>query len=548
MYSICKEFNVNNLIDGFISSVEKYPDNNALFVDGVYFSYRDLSGYVLGAQDALDRADSGDCLIGIFSYRSLSMYAAILSILYNGKGYVPLNPTFPSKKNISILLKSNIKTIVTESSHLKVLLTILPEDGATYTIIVLDREIAGHKVISERHNILWVDKDGQDTEIGDQHGKTEKKTFCDTAYLLFTSGSTGEPKGIAIKNSHILHLIEVMTNMYGFNQDDRFIQNADYSFDFSVAEIFLSFASGGCLYCTPKSQCMTPARFVSENKITVWTSVPSVANFLSKFNLLKTNFFSSLRYAFFCGEPLLAETAEEFSTAAPNAKVINLYGPTEAAVFFTAYEFNSNLSECPNGVVPIGKPFDSLSVEVIGDLGQPVENGDTGELCLSGPQVVSSYWNNEELTHEKFVEETWDGHMKGLWYKTGDLVKFDKNGDLIFIGRTDDQLQISGYRVELGEIEHVLRAFAEIDRAVALAYSDYNDQKYIIAFYDGKQLDKNELKKACNNNLPYYMVPKEFHFLETLPINKNGKIDKGKLADWRRSTHGKNENKTENEN
>jgi amino acid adenylation domain-containing protein len=539
---------MSNLIDGFISSIEKYPDNNALFVDGVYFSYRDLSGYVLGAQDALARADSGDCLIGIYAYRSLWMYAAILSILYKGKGYVPLNPTYPSQKNINVLLKSEIKTILTESAQLKDLLNFLPEDGMAFTIIVLDQENASLEVFSKKHTILWASKSGLNTENAELHRKTGKEVLSDTAYLLFTSGSTGEPKGIAVKHQNILHLIEVMTSKYGFNPDDRFIQNADYSFDFSVAEIFLSFASGGCLYCTPKSQCMTPARFISEHKITVWTSVPSVANFLSKFNLLKTIFFPTLRYAFFCGEPLLAEMAEEFSVAAPNAKIINLYGPTEAAVFFTEYRFNPNLSECPNGVVPIGKPFDSLNITVISEKGQPVKSGDVGELCLSGPQVVSSYWKDQGLTHEKFVEEFWGAPSKFLWYKTGDLVKSDQNGDLIFIGRTDDQLQVSGYRVELGEIEHVLRTFAEVGRAVALAYSDYNDQKYIIAFYEGKQLDTNELKNACSNNLPYYMVPKEFHYMEVLPINKNGKIDKENLADWRRSTYGKNENKTKNGN
>jgi amino acid adenylation domain-containing protein len=534
---------MSNLVNGFISSAEKYPDNNALFVDGIYHSYKNLSGYVLDTQNLLNKADSGDPLIGIYAYRSLWMYVAILSILYKGKGYVPLNPTYPSKKNVNVLLKSEIKTILTESTQLKDLLNFLPENGAAFTIIVLDQENASLKIFSKKYTILWANKSGLTIENAELHRKAEKEVLSDTAYLLFTSGSTGEPKGIAVKHQNILHLIEVMTNRYGFNSNDRFIQNADYSFDFSVAEIFLSFASGGCLYCTPKSQCMTPARFVSEHKITVWTSVPSVANFLSKFNLLKTNFFFSLRYAFFCGEPLLAEMAEEFSVAAPNAKIINLYGPTEAAVFFTEYKFNRNLSECPNGVVPIGKPFESLNISVIGEKGQPVKSGEVGELCLSGPQVVSSYWNDQELTNQKFVEEYWGGSNKLPWYKTGDLVKSDQNEDLIFIGRTDDQLQVSGYRVELGEIEHILRTFSEVDRVVALAYSDYNDQKYIIAFYDGKQVDKNELKKACNNNLPYYMVPKEFHYLEVLPINKNGKIDKVKLTDWRRTTYGKNDTK-----
>lgn len=532
---------MNNLVDGFVLSAERYPDNNALFVDGEYYSFRELGGYVLGVQNHLDRVDSGDCLVGIYAYRSLTMYTAILSILYNGKGYVPLNPILPPKKNKKVLLKSGVKTILTEKARLKDLLGILPEDGDSFTIIVLDEDNAEFGSLSKIHNIFCVDKIQSSTTGEWSDIRKSKKPLCDIAYLLFTSGSTGEPKGIAVKHRHILHLIKVMMSKYGFESDDRFIQNADYSFDFSVAEIFLSLASGGCLYCTPKSQCMVPARFVSRHKITVWTSVPSVANFLSKFNSLKSNYFSSLRYAFFCGEPLLADIAEEFSHAAPKAKIINLYGPTEAAVFFTEYEFNPKSAECPSGIVPIGKPFDSLNIKIIGEDDQPVQIGDVGELLLSGPQVVSSYWADQELTSERFVEVCWSDQKKVVWYKTGDLVKLDNNGDLIFIGRTDDQLQISGYRVELGEIEYVLRTFAEVDRAVALAYSEHDDQKYIIVFYDGEYTDKKELKEACDNNLPYYMVPKEFHYLESLPVNKNGKIDKRKLVDWRRLVYGKNE-------
>ena len=140
-----------NLIDGFISSAQKYPDNNALFVDGKYYSYKNLSGYVLEAQNLLDRSESGDPLVGIYAYRSLWMYAAILSILYKGKGYVPLNPTYPSQKNRDVLLKSEIKTILTESTQLKDLLNFLPEDGAAFTIIVLDQENASLEVFSKKH-------------------------------------------------------------------------------------------------------------------------------------------------------------------------------------------------------------------------------------------------------------------------------------------------------------------------------------------------------------------------------------------------------------
>jgi|TARA_B100000315_G_scaffold1158_1_gene1062 amino acid adenylation domain-containing protein len=536
---------MSNLINGFVLSAEKYPDNNALFVDGKYYSYRELGRYVMGTQNLLDRSDSGGCLIGIYAYRSLAMYTAILSILYKGKGYVPLNPILPPKKNTDILLKSGVKTLLTESARLEGLLEILPKESGAFTIIVLDKDNVDFEAFPKKHNILCVDKIGSDTEGERLSRRTVKKQLCDISYLLFTSGSTGEPKGIAVKHRHILHLIKVMTSKYGFGPDDRFIQNADYSFDFSVAEIFLSLASGGCLYCTPKSQCMIPASFVSKHKITVWTSVPSVIDFLSKFNSLKSNYFSSLRYAFFCGEPLTAAMAEDFLHAAPEAKIINLYGPTEAAVFFTAYEFNSNSSTYPNGIVPIGKPFESLNVEVIGKEGQPVENGNVGELYLSGPQVVSSYWCDQELSRERFVETCWPNQDKVVWYKTGDLVKSDHNGDLIFIGRTDDQLQIAGYRVELGEIEYVLRTFADVDRVVALGYSEDAEQDYIIIFYDGKCIDRNILKSACVANLPSYMVPKEFHYIDSLPVNQNGKIDKRKLADWRRSMHRKDRDKVE---
>ncbi len=539
---------MGNLVDGFISSAEKYPGNNALFVDGEYYSYRKLAGYVIRTSSLLKKVDSEDCLIGIFAYRSLAMYTAILSILYQGKGYVPLNPSLPSNKNKIILLNSNINTILTEGKQIKKLLDFLPEDSPAFTIIVLDANDADLGLLSKKHRILCVEKNDPAPK-GECLGKgIGINPNCDIAYLLFTSGSTGEPKGIAVKHKNILHLIQVMMTKYGFGPGDRFIQNADFSFDFSVAEIFLSFASGGCLYCTPKSQCVMPAHFVSKHKISIWTSVPSVANFLSKFKFLKQDYFSSLRYAFFCGEPLIEELAEEFSRAAPEAKVVNLYGPTEASVFFTEYEFISNESKCPNGVVPIGKPFDSLNVEVVGENNEPVRNGEAGELCLSGPQVVSSYWANQKLTRERFIEKKGSAKQKVVWYKTGDLVRRGQNGDLIFVGRTDDQVQISGYRVELGEIEYVVRTFHEAGRVVALAYSDFNAQEYIIVFYDGKLLDKKNLISACEKNLPSYMVPREFHFMDSLPVNNNGKIDKSKLIDWRRQVYKKHESKSENGN
>ena len=149
---------MNNLVDGFVLSAERYPDNNALFVDGEYYSFRELGGYVLGVQNHLDRVDSGDCLVGIYAYRSLTMYTAILSILYKGKGYVPLNPILPPKKNKKVLLKSGVKTILTEKARLKDLLGILPEDGDSFTIIVLDEDNAEFGSLSKIHNIFCVDK------------------------------------------------------------------------------------------------------------------------------------------------------------------------------------------------------------------------------------------------------------------------------------------------------------------------------------------------------------------------------------------------------
>ena len=201
---------MNNLVDGFILSAERYPDNNALFVDGEYYSFRELGGYVLGVQNHLDRVDSGDCLVGIYAYRSLTMYTAILSILYKGKGYVPLNPILPPKKNKKVLLKSGVKTILTEKARLKDLLGILPEDGDSFTIIVLDEDNAEFGSLSKIHNIFCVDKIQSSTTGEWSDIRKSKKPLCDIAYLLFTSGSTGEPKGIAVKHRHILHLIKVM--------------------------------------------------------------------------------------------------------------------------------------------------------------------------------------------------------------------------------------------------------------------------------------------------------------------------------------------------
>lgn len=525
----------NSLVSGFLQSAASYPDRPALFVDEITYSYSDMVRFVLNIAKTLENIENHCGLAGVFAHKSLCAYTGILASLYCGLGYVPLNPAFPIERNKRLIRKSEIGVILTDTKNHEALLGLLNGFEKEFKIIVLDWN---HETKEKegRFELHYLNQTAQ-TSLSVQDLREPEVLEDQIAYLLFTSGSTGEPKGVGITHRNILHLLDVMVKQYGFNYNDRFTQPFDFTFDFSVFCIFAPWQVGGALYSVPKKQCIAPGSFVQEHSISIWSAVPSTISFLARFGLLRPNAFPAVRFSFFCGEPLHQESVCQFAISAPNSKIENLYGPTEATVFFTYYRWDPQESpaKCVNGIVPIGKPFPGLEVTVVGNDLVPVPAGKMGELCLAGPQVAPGYWKNQDLTRERFVSLNIVMNKNvNYWYRTGDLAKFNQDNDLIFLGRVDEQVQIAGYRVELGEIEHLVREITGIDQVAAICYSLTRDvSKHIAVFLCGSRMDTKSLKALCADRMPAYMVPKEFHFIEQMPINDNGKVDKKQLKKMR---------------
>ncbi|MGA8480647.1 MAG: AMP-binding protein [Chthoniobacterales bacterium] len=363
---------------------------------------------------------------------------------------------------------------------------------------------------------------------------------------MFTSGSTGQPKGVPIAQSNVRSYLQYVCNRYDMDETDRFSQEFDLTFDLSVHDMFVCWERGACLFSVPETSVMAPAKFIREHQLTMWFSVPSVIGVLARMRLLPPGCFPSLRYSLFCGEPLAASYAQLWQEAAPNSILENLYGPTETTIAISHYRWNQTGSseESVNGIVPIGWIFDGQQCSVIDAEQKAVPAGVPGELCLSGSQVTTGYWDEPKKTQEQFVRLPGAGERR--WYRTGDMVQQDANGCLYYLGRVDNQVKIRGYRVELQEIEAVLRRACDTEQVVSIAWPvEHGSAEGVVAFVAGvAALDADRVLDYCSKILPGYMVPRTIYLCDEMPLNANGKIDRPRLVGMLNS-ESRNEGVTE---
>jgi acyl-coenzyme A synthetase/AMP-(fatty) acid ligase len=282
---------------------------------------------------------------------------------------------------------------------------------------------------------------------------------------------------------------------------------------------------------------MAPDEFISAHQLTIWFSVPSLGMMLRNLRRLQRGRFTSLRWSLFCGERLPADVAEAWQAAAPNSTVENLYGPTEATIACTLYRWGStSSSECIDGVVPIGAPFPAMTSVVVDEALDPVAKGHKGELCIKGPQVTHGYWKDPTKTADRFVAMPWYEGPDNRWYRTGDLALVNESNILVHCGRNDDQVKLRGFRIELTEVEHAIREAAVSPFVAVLPYpaNQYGLQG-LTAVVAGSSRSEAEILDASKRMLPDYMVPGRVVFVEKMPLNANGKIDKPALLMMLRS-------------
>ncbi|MGA7630955.1 MAG: amino acid adenylation domain-containing protein [Terriglobales bacterium] len=521
-----------SLIGGFFRSLLANPGSPALELGELSLSYEQLWNYAGRITAALqDTLAPSEKVVAVLANRSVGAYGGILGVLGSGRGYVPLNPKFPLERTLVMLKASGCKTLVVGRECAATLASLLPRLDQPLTLILPDPERepetpAPHRVIAARD--LKKIAAPRDPTID----------ASDTAYLLFTSGSTGVPKGVAVSQSNAVAYMEYAAKRFAMHAGDRCSQNFDLTFDLSVHDLFTCWDAGATL-CLYAEQTLTPATLIEEKELTCWFSVPSVAMFASKLGMLDPGAFPTLRWSLFCGEALSSSLATAWQAAANNSILENLYGPTEATIAITYYRWNSEASpaECVRGLVPIGWPFDGQQVCAVDEDLVPVPIGESGELCLGGSQVTHGYLNDPDKTAKSFVRLKHTGDQ--IWYRTGDLVRQNDRGCLFYLGRRDFQVKVNGYRVELQEIDLVLREAAHTELAVAIPWplSDGSASGIVGVLSGADSANDKQIIAACEAKLPRYMVPNRIYHFSQIPLNVNGKIDRGKitemLANWK---------------
>lgn len=515
----------------FLNSASQYPSDIALDIDSHTLTYKDLKEKCLTVAATIQKQSNDSIIefVGIFSSKSITAYTGILSAICAGKAYVPLNPQYPTERNLSIVQSINLKILIVDDKSKPKLRELLKHLSEPVTVYLLDSDDCSdwkqsyktHSFISSKDLLSsanWVEP------------QVDKNTL---AYILFTSGSTGKPKGVMVSNLNVSVFIESMLNDFGISisNTDRFSQFASLTFDQSIFDIFIPISCGARLCCPTDKDRIKPNRFIAGSNLTVIQLVPSLGLFMQKMSLLKPNTYPHLRWILVGGEALPASIAASLQDAAPNAIIDNVYGPTEMTVNSTAYRWITQKSddECERGIVPIGFPLQTFQYAIVDNNLHEVSPGEKGELILSSPQMSAGYWNDPTRTDQSFIH--W-GDSNNKYYKTGDIVKqTHPTKPIHYINRKDFQVKVLGHRVELSEIETLIR---QKDNNVTVAAVGWpvtsSGVTGIVVCLESCHVSINEIDSFLQAQLPDYMVPKQYYELLKMPLNNNGKIDRNKLV------------------
>lgn len=488
------------IVQQILKSIKDNSKKNAFCIEDVFYTYNDLATYISKIQYAIQtQTSSQEINFGLIVNNDLETYATIIALWLEGKAYVPINPEAPLERNINIIEQSKIKTIIDSTENFK---------NDNYRLIN-----SGNLPI-------------ESFEIS-----ANNINESNLAYILFTSGTTGSPKGVPITLSNLIHFAKSMNHLgYKIQSSDRCLQMFELTFDFSVVSYLIPLLNGACIYTVSKHKIkyLEIYRLIKDYNLTILPMVPSILNYLRPF--FKKIKAPSVRFNIFCGEALDLDIIDEWFTCVSNSNIINFYGPTEATVFCTYYEYKpTKTNKAYNGVMCIGKPMKYNDLIIIDENNKVLGENQKGELCISGKQLTNGYWDNNELNKKSFFHTTHKNELK-RFYKTGDECFFDKDFDIMYVSRIDFQAKIQGYRVELSEVEYYSKKIlSNLNLAAVIVKNKFKNNEIALAI-EGSKIETKNVLKYLKTKLPDYMIPTKIIFFDRLPLNLNGKTDRKKIS------------------
>jgi amino acid adenylation domain-containing protein len=510
-------------------SAARHPDRAAVVDSGRTLTYAELDRLANRlAHLLLDLGLARGDRVGIYLDKSLEAVVGIYAALKAGGAYVPLDPGAPPARlgyiardcGIRILLSGEPKTAAWEG--------LLDAGAPLEAIVTLDsvtprQAPAGIRIVPSSA-LESQNDEAPAVSIGN----------LDLAYILYTSGSTGSPKGVMLSHLNALTFVDWAADLLAVGPEDRLSSHAPLHFDLSTFDLFAAAHGGAPVVLVPQRTSLFPlelAAFIDETSISVWYSVPSILTALALQGGLETRPLPQLRAVLFAGEVFPTKHLRRLMALLPHAHFLNFYGPTETNVC-TYYEVPPLPEDAT--AIPIGKAIRGVDVVALSEHGTPVDVGEVGELCVRGPSVMQGYWGDAERTATALrTLPVRDGKGKPT-YHTGDLVRQDAEGDFWFLGRRDSQIKSRGYRIELGEIEIALQSHSAVVDCAVIAIPDEEISNRIAAFVvprTRESVTQHDLARHCADRLPRYMVPEVFDLVDELPKTSTGKIDRQLLLD-----------------
>jgi amino acid adenylation domain-containing protein len=503
----------------FEQQAEKTPDSIAVASERSFLSYRELNLQVNQlAHYLIHQGVKPEAAVGVCLERGLELIVAFLAVLKAGGIYVALDPKYPADR-----------------------LTYMAEDAKACFIITTMEHKQWAQGVSEKQLIL--DDEECKAEIRRQPGENLRGAISgeNLAYLMYTSGSTGQPKGAMIHHHGMLNHLLAKIHSLKLSEKDNVAQNAPSSFDISIWQMLASLLAGGRIQIVPDGTALDASGLLEsmeKNHISVLETVPTMLAMMvenSPGSERAKPGLRGLRWLISNAEALTAGLCRQWFEAWPEIALVNTYGATECSDDISHHEQYS-APQLSSGLISLGKPLMNLRAYLLDEYGAAVPAGVRGEIYIAGQGVGRGYWNRPDITAERFVPDSFAEGKGERMYRTGDLGRWSKDGTLEFDGRIDHQVKVRGFRIELGEIEECLAEHAGVKEAVVLVRDDAAGEKRLVAYYtclssgevgeERKKIAAEELRRHTEAKLPEYMVPSAYVCMERLPLTPNGKVDR----------------------
>ena len=517
-------------------SAASFPQNEAIRYQGQALTYAELDAVTNQLARALrgSGVQRGD-RVGIYVHKSLASVISIFGILKAGAIYVPLDPNSPAKRLAYIMRNCEIKVLLSAAEQLEKITQIASDSTPLHCVILIgDQTNTETPLESDIRLVSWANVLAESNASLSPIATTE----TDLAYILYTSGSTGDPKGVMISHRTIFTFINWCHHTFAVDENDRVTSHAPIHFDLSTFDIFVTIKAGGTVVLVPEKLSIFPIQMVKllqDERITITYLVPSILSLMVSYGKLDAHDLSALRLILFAGEVFPIKFLRQLVQTVPGAEYYNLYGPTETNVCTYYHVRPQDLDPQRTQPVPIGMACENTEVFAVDDEGNLVEDiGKEGELWVRGSCLAYGYWGDPERTARSFTANPFQPYFNELAYRTGDIVTLDEDGEnWLFVGRRDHMVKSRGYRIELGEIEAALYGHSGVKEAAVVAIPDDlmgNKIKAVVVPHRDGELTVGTLKEHCSQRLPNYMVPTSFELRVELPKTSTGKINRPLLA------------------